>query len=147
LTFTLVGLLFGGIGLIFFVLGVVQYRRERAFARTALTVPGTVVGFEQRRYVRRRNGRRRVSYIDHPVVEYTTQAGQPTRFTSPTGVSPRRHQQGQSITILYREDNPHDARIADSALQYRLPIIFMILGGALTLFGAFFGLLARVVLA
>lgn len=147
LAFTIIALALTAFGLFFLGIGVVQLRRERAFARVALASPGTVIGFERRRYVTRRNGRRRVVHHDHPVVQYTTHAGQSARFVSPTGTSPRIHREGETVTVLYNEGNPTDARIAGGTRQFGLPIIFMIVGGGLTLIGLIFGLIARFSLA
>lgn len=133
-----VGIALGG--LFFFVIGILRLRSERAFARIAAQASGVVVGFQRRRVSGSR--RRRSAVLDFPVVQYTTQAGQPIEFVSRTATQPRVVREGETVTVLYDPAEPQQGRIASGCLQYALPIFFICFGLAMTIFAALFGFFA-----
>jgi hypothetical protein len=138
--FTLIPLALALMGFFFFVLGIRRLWCERAFAARAARAPGTVVGFNRRRVGRYSGyGNSNGSY-DFPVVRYTPLGGPEIAFESPTGSSPRVHREGQAVTVLYDPADPRRAQIQSGWLQYALPLLFIILGFGMFLFGGAFGI-------
>ena len=140
--FLLVSLGFALFGCLFFVIGIILFRRERAFARRAVSAQGVVIGFQRRRTASRYRGRSSSLYRDQPIVRYTTREGQDVQFESPFGTSPRVHAEGQKVEVLYGPANPVAARLASGWMRYGLPLVFIGLGLGMLLFATLFALLA-----
>lgn len=115
-------------GLLFFAVGVGLLVREWHFARSAMPAGGTVVE------VRVVDGTDGPNYT--PVVEFTTMDRQKVRFegvsTSPPPI------QGEPVPVLYRPDNPRDARVNTFGQRWLFPTVFTPLGLGLILGGIFY---------
>lgn len=136
---------FGSFGLLFLLLGIWQFRTERAFARIATEASGIVAGFRTRA-LRRRGARRggfaRSTPLDFPLVRYVTNEGQTIEFESALGTRPRIHREGQAVTVLYDPAAPQRAQIASGGWMYGLPLVFTLVGAGMLAFSVLFGSLA-----
>lgn len=133
LLFTLVGLLFAGIG----VRTVVGSRR---FRRVAQPAPGVVTD------LRYRPGRGDSSGSYHPVLRFTTADGRQVDTESMYGRSPARARAGDRVTVLYDPADPTRAVLGDTVGGGCLGTAFVLFGLSFTVLGlAVGGVLAYVV--
>ena len=118
--FCLFGLGFGGFG---------GYRLWQAhdFARTAVHVTGTVVGFEHRSK-------------PYPIYEFADSEKQVHRGTSSSYSSSDSYRLGSSVAILYAPEDPNVSYIAGFGHQYALPVAFAGLGTLAILAGIVAGI-------
>ena len=123
-------LIFVAIGALLAAVGVRDLARKRRFVRDAAQTTGTIVGYE------RRAGRRGSVY--HPVVDFPLPTGQPVRFTSSVGSSPRVGQVGQPVGVLFNPYNPGEAELNHGFLLWGLGVILSVLGAFFVVFGALF---------
>lgn len=83
-----------------------------------------------------RGARRRSVGTAHPVVRFQTADGAVIEFRSRVGSSPPSYQVGDEVPVLYRPENPRDARIESFVDLY---LAGTILGGIAVVFGGVAG--------
>lgn len=81
--------------------------RTRKRIAASVATQGTVVG-----------SARRSSKTHAVVVEFADESGQTRRFTSRAAASGWDRRQGESIGVLYRRDDPSDARLGEWFVQW-----------------------------
>lgn len=108
-----VGLFFIGGGALGVLIAVFLYFRARRFVREAVSTEGTVVGLIER------SGEDGTTFS--PVVQFTTQAGQPASFTERVGRNPPKYQPGDVVKVKYRPEEPEKARIPSFMGLWYLP--------------------------
>lgn len=64
----------------------------------------------------------------HPVVEFTPAGGSPTTFRSSMGSNPPAYDEGERVDVLYRTDDPGDAKIDGFVSLWLIPLIFCGIG-------------------
>ena len=111
---------FTGVGLLLLAIGAFFYFRTKRFLARAVSVDGTLQGYEARS-----GGEGGASY--HPVVNYTTADGQHHTFTSNTAAG-RKWQPGDPVPIRYDSERPHKARIATFWYTWFLAVFMSIMG-------------------
>ena len=121
--------LFIGLGLLFTAIGIGWTVKTRQFVASAVHVKGTLVEYAQ--HEDSDSG----STMYAPVVEFTTQDGQPIRFTSSTSSSMRSWDVGQQINMLYDPQKPEHAEIASIFDLWFGPAIFLFIGIVFTAIG------------
>ncbi|MBX9256680.1 DUF3592 domain-containing protein [Desmonostoc muscorum CCALA 125] len=136
--FLIFGSIFGGVGSIIAVTGIIIGMNTRSFVAAAIPAEGTVIELVQRLSSPDSKGRR--SYIYYPVVQYTTRSGESTIFESNSGSSPPQFAKGQHVEILYTPDKPGSAMINSWLTLWFLPLmltglgsIFAVVGGVVLL--------------
>jgi hypothetical protein len=107
------GLIFGSVGLVLLVIGVFLGGNTISFIGNSAVATGTVVDSELRTSCSRssRDHTETCSTVEHPVVVFTTTAGEEIRFTSSTGSSPPMHRVGDQVQVRYPPGRPRDAAI------------------------------------
>jgi len=123
-------------GAILLIIGWGWYSRTAAWAAAGGTAMGTVV--EMKQYEKTTDNGASLMY--QPVIEFTTEAGEVTRYTDPTSTSSPRHQIGDQVEILYDRDFPTNAR-ENNFLSLHFPdAIVMGMGGFFVLMGLIGGI-------
>jgi hypothetical protein len=133
--FLVFGVTFGGLTLYF-------VRDTQAFVERGVAVRGEVVDLDWARSISGASG----SGVYHPIVKYTTTAGEQRTFRSTSGSSPPSYRVGEAVDVLYDRTNPADARIASFWSRWIIHIVFGVLGAVFSLIGGGI-LLARLVMA
>ncbi|MCF4970609.1 DUF3592 domain-containing protein [Nostoc sp. CMAA1605] len=119
----LFGFIFGGIGSILLVVGIVLTLKTRSFVATSVITQGTVIDFKRR------------SKVYYPVVEFTPSSGDTTVFEANSGSSTPEFQMGQQVEILYSPQQPNDAVIHSWLNLWLLPATFTGMGAIFFLIG------------
>ncbi|PHJ57965.1 hypothetical protein VF14_28395 [Nostoc linckia z18] len=144
--FLIFGSIFGGVGTIITVTGIIIGLNTRSFVASAIPTQGTVIELVQRWST---DNKGRSSYVYYPVVQYTTRSGESTVFESTSGTNPPQFAKGQQIEILYVPDKPGSATINSWFSLWFLPLMFTGLGsifavvGGVVLLKSFPGLMRR----
>jgi hypothetical protein len=133
--FLALGITFSGVA-IYFV------RDTQSFVERGVAVRGEVVDLAWERSISGASG----SGVYHPIVKYTTIAGEQRTFRSMNGNSPPSYRVGEAVDVLYDRANPVDARIASFWSLWLIQIVFGVLVAVFSLFGGGV-LLARLVMA
>jgi hypothetical protein len=127
-----------GVGLVAFA--VWRYTDTTRFLDDAERTTGTVVEMVERTQSREDNeGNIHTSRLWHPVVSFTAD-GQTVDFESDQGSRSPAYDVGDSVTVAYDPDSPHDAEILSDRLR-RDPLMLGALGVAFVAGGG----IARVV--
>jgi len=138
---TTFGLIVAGIGLIFFLIGLLIWGTGHRFGRSAASARGTIVGFNATdpSMPRMAGSPVRVStlpgfgasFVYRPTVEFNTPDGTSVRATSSIGTNPKSGKVGDSVTVLYDPRDPQHVRVASVAGRGTcLAVAFMLIGGA-----------------
>jgi len=122
---TVVAVFFAFLGFVFLCVGIGFYAYTARFAETARPAEGVVIELE----------RSDSGTTWCPVVEYITHQGKTVRFQSRVCSSPPRYLRGESVDLLYAEDNPKNAQINDGSL-YLFGYVFAGVGGVFFLLGS-----------
>lgn len=125
----LVGWGFVGLGLVLVFIGLLLFRRTKAFLMTAQTVGGTVVRIDQSE-----DSEDGTSYA--PVIQYTTPDGQTHEFTPGVSTGSPRHTPGQAIQVRYDPQNPSKARVSTGFYLWFAPVLMTALGAVFGIVGA-----------
>ena len=104
-----------------------EFGGRRAFLRNSATASGTITALTENRE------RDEISYF--PKVEFHTPSGRGITFQSGMGGRAARRI-GDSVTVRYRLDRPHDAEIDAFMPLWGLSLVFGTLGTAFVLIGA-----------
>ena len=94
--------------------------RTRRFVGRAAPAYGEVIGLREHRG-------KVTTYA--PVVRFSCPDGRVIVFTESTASSPPDHGVGDRVRVLYRRENPGDARVASTSSLYLFPVVFAALGG------------------
>lgn len=106
--------------------------RTQAFIDRALKAQGTVV-----RLVESRSDKGSTLYA--PVVQFVTELDQQIEITSSSSTNPPSYTVGESVTVLYLSEDPHDASLTKFFDLWGGPMIVGILGGVFgSIGGGFF---------
>ncbi len=123
-------------GAIMSVIGWGWYGKTADFVDSAGRAVGTVV--EMKQYEKQTDSGYTLMY--QPVIEFTTENGEPIRYTDPTSTSSPRHQISDKVEILYDRQFPSKA-YENSFLGLYLPAAIMLgIGGIFLLAGVISGL-------
>lgn len=79
------------------------------------------------------NGKQSVTYC--PIFQFSEAGGQRYSIRSHTCSRPARYAIGERVEVLYRPDDPNEARLNNFGSLYLAPLILAILGGLFTLVG------------
>ncbi|MGI5267942.1 DUF3592 domain-containing protein [Nonomuraea sp. CA-218870] len=140
---TLVGGIFGLVGLVLLCVTVALAASAASFLASAQQTDGTVVELtEQTSTTRNRDGFYRHTTVWYPTVEFTVD-GRLYSFRSSHGSSPPAYAKGESIPVAYDPDNPYDARIASFWPAFIAPVITGGLGALFTPIGTILFLKGR----
>ena len=63
----------------------------------------------------------------HPVVRFTTTAGETKTFTAGGGSYPAKYEIGETVTVMYNPADPSEAQIKSWELWF-VPTLFMVIG-------------------
>jgi hypothetical protein len=121
----IVGVVFGLVGGLLFVIAVFIFINTRLFIGRAQEVKGTVV-----RMVYRHSSEGGGGYS--PVYQFRTITGETIEIQDGLSSNPPMFREGQSIDVLYDPQNPQKARIKRWLSLYFLPVL---LGGLGMIFG------------
>ncbi|MFS0515914.1 DUF3592 domain-containing protein [Nostoc sp. UIC 10607] len=130
--FRIFGSIFGGVGSIIAVTGIIIGLNTRSFVGTAVPAQGTIIDLVQRLST---DSKGRSSYVYYPVVEFTTPSGEPTVFEANSGSNPPEFTKGQQVEILYSPEKPNSAMINSWLSLWFLPVMFTSLGSIFALVG------------
>ncbi|MEE4154498.1 MAG: DUF3592 domain-containing protein [Erythrobacter sp.] len=114
------GAIFGGVGLIFAVVGFGMIISGQIFASRAVQTTGTVI---QNLRSTSDDG---VSY--KPLVEFHDRAGRRREFAGAISTSWRAYNEGEAVTVLFDPADPDTAAIDSATERYFLPGIFAAMG-------------------
>jgi uncharacterized protein DUF3592 len=120
--FTLIGGIFGLVGVVMLGVGMALAISTAAFQASAERTDGTVVALTERTSTSS-SGRRSSAW--YPTVEYTVD-GRRYSFDSSVGANPPAYAEGDTVPVAYDPADPSDAQIASVWSAYLAP---MILGG------------------
>ncbi|MGW6026183.1 DUF3592 domain-containing protein [Streptomyces sp. NPDC055099] len=119
---------FGAIafGTLFTVIGLILAGVSISFLADAERAKGTVVALEWRSDSSGTSRKNQGSNepVAYPVVEFTSSDGTPRTFESSMGSNPPSYDRGEQVEVLYRADDPEDARINGFVSLWLLPLIF-----------------------
>lgn len=136
--FTIVGGIFGLVGLVLLCAGIALAASTASFLASAQRTDGTVVEVTARTTTTRSSDghfRSRTSW--YPTVEFTV-GGRRYSFQSSTGSNPPSYKEGEGVPVAYDPDDPSDARIASFWSAFLAPLIVGGLGLVFTPIGAVF---------
>ncbi|MEV0385848.1 DUF3592 domain-containing protein [Nonomuraea sp. NPDC050643] len=134
--FTIVGGIFGLIGLVLLCVGIALAASTASFLGSAERTDGTVVSLIARTTTTRgSDGHARSGTSYYPTVEFAV-GGRRYTFVSSTGGNPPSHKEGESVPVAYDPDDPSDARIASFGSAFLAPLIVGGLGAVFTPIGA-----------
>jgi hypothetical protein len=120
--FTIVGGIFGSIGVLLLGIGTALAVSTATFQASAERTEGTVVALTERTSTSN-SGRRSTAW--YPTVEYTVD-GRRYSFESSGGTNPPSYDEGDTVPVAYDPSDPSEAQIASFWSAYLAPII---LGG------------------
>jgi len=121
------------LGLILFSVGLVKCSASSALASKGLVVSGEVVAV--RSTTRRRNKRRRTVYI--PTIRFKDAKG--TYHTCEGEDSSATISEGSKREVIYDPDKPEDARENSGKALWVTPIVLIVVGLAIVVFGCLTG--------
>lgn len=104
-----------------------SYKSTTEFLGAAVSGRGEVVDFFE--------SRSSDSITYRPVVSFETDTGQLIRFTSSTGSNPPAYNRGETVEVLYDPLAPDNAQINGFFSLWGVPVIFVAIGGLLSLIG------------
>ncbi|MGP3919121.1 DUF3592 domain-containing protein [Nonomuraea sp. 10N515B] len=134
--FTIVGGIFGLIGLVLLCVGIALAASTASFLASANQTEGTVAGVTARTTTTRSSdGHIRRSTSWYPTVEFTVD-GRRYSFLSSTGSNPPSHKEGESVPVAYDPDDPSNARVASFWSAFLAPLIVGGIGVMFTPIGA-----------
>jgi len=119
--------IFGGIGVILLVLAGIVYFREQSFLSRAQTATGTVVDLD---LSNDSNG----SSSFCPVIEFTTQAGEPVRYYGNVCSNPPSYNVGEPVEVVYDPQDIKHVQMSGFWSQYLGVIILSCIGVPFLLF-------------
>ncbi|TXK34683.1 DUF3592 domain-containing protein [Nonomuraea sp. C10] len=141
--FTLVGGIFGLIGLVLLCVTIALAASTASFLASAQRTDGTVVELTARTSTTRNSdGYIRRSTTWFPTVEFTVD-GRQYSFQSSTGSNPPAYAEGESVPVAYDPDDPSDARISSFWSAFLAPLITGALGLVFTPVGTLLFLKGR----
>jgi hypothetical protein len=114
-------------GLLFFAIGSGLTYRQRNLETQGMEAPGVVVALDES------SGSDGSTYA--PVVRFSTSNGQRVEFTTSYYSSPPDYEVGESVTVIYRPEQPEKAVIKGDGQLFH--IIFMLVGGVVVAVGLF----------
>ncbi len=118
---------FTALGILLLLVTLYLVQQTRTFYREASRANGTVIELV------REKSSDSITYA--PVVRFVTDADESVEFTSGTSSNPPSYTEGESVEVLYRTAEPHDARINGFFSLWLGPIITGGLGTIFTLIG------------
>ncbi|MFP4299964.1 MAG: DUF3592 domain-containing protein [Spirulinaceae cyanobacterium] len=128
----LIGFLFSTLGILTLIFCAISYQKTRTFIATANTAEGTVMAVEKSRLF---TAKPNSGSSSHPIVRFTTEAGETIEFRSNVGSNPPTYRPGETIPILYPPENPQRATINSFSSLWLLILIFTVVGGSFTISG------------
>jgi hypothetical protein len=117
--FTLVGGIFGLVGLVLLGVGIALAASTANFLASAERTDGTVVAVTER-ISSSTDGRRSTAW--YPTVEYTV-GGRQYSFSSSVGTNPPAYAEGDTVPVAYDPADPADAQIASTWSAYLAALI------------------------
>jgi hypothetical protein len=134
--FTIVGGIFGLVGLVLLCVGITLAASTASFLASAKRTDGTVVALTPRTDTSRSSDGHVRSHTNwYPTVRFTVD-GKSYSFHSSTGSNPPSYEKGETVPVAYDPDNPSDARIASFWAAFLAPLILGGLGVVFTPLGA-----------
>ncbi|RVX42520.1 uncharacterized protein DUF3592 [Nonomuraea polychroma] len=134
--FTIVGGIFGLIGLVLLCVGMALAASTASFLASADQTEGTVAELTARTTTSRNSdGHTRRSTSWYPTVEFTVD-GRRYSFQSSTGSNPPSYKKGEGVPVAYDPDDPSNAQIASFWSAFLAPLIVGGLGVVFTPIGA-----------
>ena len=143
----LIPLLLSAVGAVFLVIGIRNFVGTRRFVSRASSATGTITDVKTRTSTSHSTEGTRVRRYRYPVVRFQTQDGRTVEFESETGTSSFSQGPGEQVEVIYDPLKPEEARIKSFMILWFRPLIFGVVGFFMFAFGAFFALIALVVLA
>lgn len=138
----LFGSIFGGVGSIFALTGIIIGLNTRSFIATSVTTQGTVINFIRRSSTSNRTTSSR-GYVYYPVIKFTPPSGDPITFESNSGSSSPEFRLGEQVEVLYNPKKTDSPMINSSFSLWFLPVMFTGMGslflviGGVALFNSF----------
>ena len=130
-------LVFVIVGLIVLTVGIVVGVRTAWFVHRAVPAEGKVVALESRRStgVRTRRTRPSSSRTYVPIFEFKDASGAVHRVTETVGSRPAAFASGETVTVLYRPENPEQAHIKALSTLWLGTLILVPMGLGFTIVG------------
>jgi hypothetical protein len=132
-------------GAVFLVLGIRNFLRTRRFVSRASSATGTVTDVKTRTSRSHTGDGPRVRTYRYPVVRFQTRDGRTVEFESETGTSSFSQGPGEQVEVLYDPLKPEEARIKTFMMLWFGPLIFVVLGFFMFVFGTLFGLVGLLI--
>jgi hypothetical protein len=132
--------IFAVVGLVILLGSLAVYGRTASFAHRAATAQGTVTALVPQESTAYATGNGSVSsrslarYVYQPVVRFRHD-GQWIEFNDSEASNPPAFHVGETVTVLYLESNPYDARIDSFISLWLAPMIFGGIGAILLALG------------
>lgn len=133
------GYYFLGFGLLVCVFTLSAILNNLKLLLTGTRTQGVIVGVDEQ--LRRGDSQYKKIYY-HPVIEFTSEEGNPFQFTFGSGSTRRRPEIGKSVTVIYQRGRPDKATLNSFIGLWAGPLAAGILGGGCVYGGvqiAFFG--------
>ncbi|MBE9206538.1 DUF3592 domain-containing protein [Nostoc sp. LEGE 06077] len=130
--FRLFGSIFGGVGSIFLITGILIGVNTRSFVGKSIATSGTVIDVVKHRS-RDSKGRSFTAY--YPVIKFTANSGKLIEFEANSGSNPPAYNQGQKVEILYNPQEPESAVISSWFELWFLPTMFTGMGSLFVVIG------------
>lgn len=117
------------VGMLCLAIGAVNAWSTKNFLDEAITTEGTVIALD--RSLSNDDG----DTLVRPVVAFTSEDGSPVEFTSSLGSSRPSQREGDTVTVLYRPDDPTDAEIRGFWTLWFGPVVLSGLGSVFCAIG------------
>ncbi|MEH1824675.1 MAG: DUF3592 domain-containing protein [Nostoc sp.] len=130
--FRIFGSIFGGVGSILTITGIIIGLNTRSFVTSAIPAQGTVIDLVKSSSTDKKG---RTSYVYYPVVKFTARSGETTIFKARTATNPPEYIKGQQVEILYNPQKPDSAIINSWLSLWFLPAMLTGLGSIFALIG------------
>ena len=118
----IIGIVFGFVGSILFIIGVFIFIRTRAFISRAQAVKGTVIKMLS-------SSGSEGGTVYAPVFRFTTIEGQSMEVAESVYSNPPGYSVGDVVEVLYDPQNPSNARTSKMGSLYFVPLLLGGLGG------------------
>jgi hypothetical protein len=112
-----------------------QFQKDKSSLRAL----GVVVDLQKRLFNSESGG------VYCPTVEFTTMSGETVRFESSLGTMPASHKIGQSVNVIYDQNDPHKAEVDSIAAKWLYPGCLLVFACGAFIFGILFFILYLVI--
>jgi Protein of unknown function (DUF3592) len=124
ITVSIIGTVFSVLGIGFFVGSGLSFNSTRHFIDNSVSTNGVVIELNKEIS----SSKKSRSYIYYPVVKFEPKQGEVIEFESNSGSNPPSYKIGQTVPVLYEQNNPQSAQINSFFDLWFLPIFLVMMG-------------------